>query len=1129
MQTCASSTTRAGRARLVLQLVSLLACAAPAFADGPLQFLRRPDVSGDQLVFESEGDLWLGSLERGVAMRVTSDEGHEGPAYFSPDGTTLAFTAQYDGGTDVYSMDVTGGVPERLTWDPNGATVLGFSPDGEHIVFRSRRGTTRRTRLWQVPTAGGPAELLPVPYGLFATLHDDGRIAYVPFSGEWQNWKRYRGGFADDIWLATPSSGTDGIPTFRKLTEDLGVDTQPVWVGDRIYFVSERSGVANLHVLDPGDGSSRAVTTYDDFEVRYPQTDGRLVVFEYGNGLALHDPASGDTRALDLDIRSDRIHARPRRVSALDHLFQTELGPTGKRILVSARGQILSAPAEEGDVRVVARDEAARCQYPAWAPDGRHIAYVSDVSGEEQVWLVPASGGEARPLTADHTGPLGPIVWSPDSERLLTSDREMRILLVDVASGATTLVDQSSRMSAYDHYISDYRFSPDGKWVAFARQEMNWNWTVHLYEIATGERTQVTDPLMSCYRPAFDPDGSYLVFLADRELSPRYSPVNRYFTYGEQTTKVSMVTLAADTPSPFLAKNDREDAKDDDDTDEDDETTDGDESDEADADGENDADGGDDADADADGDDEKSLPEMTIDVEGIASRVIEVPIAADRYEWIAALDDKLLLASRDREDGDGPVRLHTFDIEDEELEELASGITAYDLSFDRSKLLVRDGRSFTVFDATSSTVPSDDGKVDTGGWTLTIDPVAEWRQMFHETWRIGRDFFYDPGMHGVDWPAVRAKYEPLLEAVAVRGDLSFLQREMVAELNCGHAYVSGGDQVRAPSVPMGYLGADVEPVSGDVPAYRITRILAGDGFDLEARSPLLTPGVDVSVGDHILAVSGTPVRLDQDLQALLVGTAGRGITLTVNDRPSFEDAREVLVEPMRSERWARYYEWVAERRAYVREHGGEDLGYVHIPSMSTSGYREFAKSYYPNLDRDGLIFDVRFNGGGYIHAMLLLQMSSPQYSYFQPRHGASWSRQSWAFTGHCVALCNDGSGSNAEEFADAFQRLGLGPLIGTRTWGGEVGSGGGYRLVDGGRVSIPNYAAWVPEGGWIIEGVGVRPDVVVEDDPTLLMQGHDPQLDAAIAHLREKIADEPVVRPTPPPYPDKSSGGSDQW
>ncbi|MCA9727354.1 MAG: PD40 domain-containing protein [Candidatus Eisenbacteria bacterium] len=1090
----------------VPSIVPTIAVGAPSS-----QFLRRPDVSGDRLVFTSEGDLWLGSLERGTATRITSDEGMEGPAFFSPDGAVLAFTAEYDGGRDVYVMDVAGGAPRRLTWDPYGVTVLGWSGDGMKVIFRSDRGTTMRTRLWQVPSTGGPAEMLPLPYGELVSVHPDGRIAYVPMSGEWQNWKRYRGGFADDIWLAAPSDA-GAVPAFRRLTDDPGVDTEPVWVGDAIYFVSERGGVANLYSLDPTTGgTATAATSYDDFEVRYPQTDGHVVVFEHGDGIGLYDPATRQAREVTLDLHSDRIHARPRRVSALDGLDSYELGPTGKRILVSARGQVLSAPAEHGDVRAVAVDPGARCQYPEWSPDGTQIAYVSDVSGEEEIYIASSSGWDARRVTRDHVGPLGPLVWSPDGKRLLTSDREMRTLLVEVATGAMTTVDQSDRGGSYDLVLSQYRFSPDGKWIALTHLDPTWNWSVHLYEIATGAKTRITSPEMTCYAPAFDPEGKFLYFLADRQIDPRYSQLNHYFSYDRKLTKVSLVTLDPKTASPFLDKNDQEGT--------------GDEDDEKDKDKDKDKDGA------KDKKDGLELPKMTVVTDGLALRVAEVPVPADRYHTLEAIDGKLLLevaVDRDEDEGSGD-QLLTFDIEDKELEVLVDKLDGFDLSADRSKLLVRQGKSFTVMDASAREMPKDEGKVETDGWVMEIDPAAEWRQMFAETWRIARDFFYDPGMHGVDWPAVRAKYEPLLAAVAVRDDLTFLQKQMVAELNCGHAYIVGGDQERAPRIPMGYLGVDLEPVAGaSVPAYRITRILPGDGFDLDSRSPLLTPGIDASVGDFILAVNGRPVSLEQDFQALLVGLAGQEITLTINDQPSREGAHDVLVQPMSGERRARYYDWVESRRQYVTEHGGDDLGYLHIPDMGNRGFEEFAKHYYSNLGRDGMIYDVRFNGGGYINAMLLLQMSSPQYSFFKPRYGVSWSRQDWAFPGYSTALCNDQSGSNAEEFSDAFQRLKLGPLIGTRTWGGEVGSGGGYRLVDGGRVFIPNYGAWTPDGTWIIEGRGVDPDMVVEDDPTALMNGRDPQLDAAIAYLKKKIAEKPIVRPTPPPFPNKSTGGSDQ-
>lgn len=1100
------------------------ATGADAADAGARQFLRRPDLHGDRLVFTSEGDLWLGSIAAGTAVRITSDEGSEGPGYFSPDGTRLAFGAQYDGGVDVYVMDVDGGVPERLTWSPSGVTVLGWTPDGSGIVFRTWSADSYRNRLFTVPAAGGNPTPLPVPYGEFASIADDGRIAYVPVSAEWQHWKRYRGGLADDLWLTDPTVGS-----FERLTDHAGIDTEPVWVGGTIYFVSEREGLANLYRLDPATKAVTAATTYTDYDVRYPGTDGTRVVYEHGDGLALFDPGSGTITELDLDLHSDRIHARPRRVSALANLFGTDLGPTGKRILVSARGQVLSAPVGHGDVRTVAAEPGARCQYPAWAPDGEQFAYVSDETGEEQVFVADAfpEGPDAAPrqLTRDHVGPLGPIVWSPDGTKLLTSDRELRILLVDVKSGAVTTVAQQDRGGSYDVVLDSYTFSPDGKWIAFAFLEPNWNATVRLYEIATGTTTLVTSAGMSSYAPAFDPEGKYLFFLSDREFAPRYVSGNRYFTFGDMT-KVSFVTLAKATKSPLLTENEREGA---------DATK-------------EDEDGGEDGDGKGkDGAAKKGksgspvLPKMTVEVDGLAERIVDVPVPAARYTRVEPIEGRILLETYETEYEDeggeeqGTRKLAFLLLEppkpgkEPEAKVLVPRLTGFDLSFDRTKLFVRQGTQFKVLEAAADEVQEEAPAVETGAWTLEVDPVAEWRQMFVETWRITRDFFYDPAMHGVDWAAVRAKYEPMLAAVAVRSDLTFIQGEMVGELNCGHAYVGGGDQTHAPHVPLGYLGADFEPVPGPVPAYRITRILPGDGFDLAARSPLLTPGVDVAVGDHILAVSGVPVRTDRDLRALLAGTANRTIALTVNRAPSWDGAREVLITPLASEWKARYYAWVAGRREYLRTHGGENLGYVHIPDMSTDGFQEFGKHYYANLTKDGMVYDVRFNGGGYINAMLLLQMASPQYSFFKPRYGASWSRQDWAFPGHSVALCNDQSGSNAEEFSDAFQRLGLGPLIGTRSWGGEVGSGGGYTLVDGGWVYTPNYAAWIPEGEWIIEGIGAQPDMVVEDDPKALMEGRDPQLDAAIAYLRRKLTEEPIARPGPPPFPDKSQGGSDTW
>ena len=1101
---------RARRA-LPIALLCLFFATAAAGAGSATQFRGRPDIHGDQIVFTSEGDLWLGSIQAGTAMRITSADGVEGPARFSPDGRTIAFTAQYDGGTDVYVMDASGGMPRRLTWDPRAAIVQGWTPDGKQVLFRSRRNDPQRNnRLWAVPAAGGSARLLPIPSVEFASMHADGhRIAYVPVSAEWQHWKRYRGGEADDIWLADTLAHT-----FRRLTTDPGVDTEPLWAGDAIYFVSEREGHANLYRLDPASGEATAATTYTDYDVRYPGTDGRRVVFEHGAGLALYDPATGRVEELALELRSDRIHARERRIPALQNLAGVALGPTGKRLLVSARGQILSAPVEHGDVRPLAVQPGSRCQYPAWSADGKQVAFVSDRSGEEQIWVAPSAGGAPRQVTRDHEGPLGTLRWSPDGKWIATSDREMRVLLVSVATGAITVVDQSDRGGSYDTVNDTYCFSPDGAWLAYPRLEPDWYWAVYLYDIAGRRKIPVTSAEMNSTAPAFDPEGKLLYFLSDRGFDPKYVNPNRYFGF-DRYTKVSLVALAADGKSPFLEENDQEGVP---------------------ADSASGALKGKTAAKDAPkktgGKAEGAAPPRTrVDVAGLADRVAEVPVPADRYLSVEPVEGRLLLLTLEEPGTHEPFesvrQLRAFDLKKREVKVLVPKLSAFQVSSDRKKLLLQTEKRFTVADAGADEIAEGKGKVDTDAWTVIVNPEAEWRQIFQETWRLARDFFYDPNMHGVDWGAVGRKYEAVLPAAADRSDVNRVLGEMLAELNCGHAYIGAGDVPAAPVVPMGFLGADFEPVAGPTPAYRVTKLYPGDGFDLEARSPLLAPGLDVNVGDCILAVAGQPVRTDQDLQALLAGTAGRTIALTVNSKPSPAGAREVLVKPLPGERMTRYYDWVMSRVEYVRTHGGPDLGYVHIPDMDAAGLREFAKHYYAQLGRSGMIYDVRNNSGGYVDAMLLLQMASKPFSYFKPRYGASWTRRDWGFGGHSAALVNENTFSNGEEFCDGFQRLKLGPVIGVRSGGGEVGSGGGHPLLDGGSIYIPNYGAWVPEGKWIVEGFGAVPDFTVEQDPAALMAGRDPQLDRAIEYLKQKIAAEPVPRPVPPPFPNKARGGSD--
>jgi len=939
---------------LVLILTISISQTGEAVAEVSRSFLRRPDVRGDQLVFTSEADLWLASLSTGMSRRITTHPGMESNAHFSPDGRMLAFDAQYDGGTDVYVMPVDGGAPKRLTWDPSGARVAGWTPDGAHVLFLSRRSNPEnRSRLWMVPVGGGLPTLVPIPRADLADMAADGnRLAYVPISAERMHWKQYQGGQADDIWITNL-----GQRTFRRLTTNIGIDTTPSWAGDALYFISERDGLANLYRLNPKDGSITAITRYSDAEARYPSSDGKTVIFQHGDGLALYDIANDTVRELEIHLNSDRIHARPKRVPASSFLNEVAIGPTGKRVIIEARGQLISIPVEEGAFRLLAPLSGSRSKYPSWSRDGKQAAFISDRTGEDQVWITPADGSvNPRQLTRDHEGPLSAIQWSPDGKYLVTADSETRILLVDTKTGATTLVDQSDR----GRVNNSATFSPDGKWLAFHRENSLRNRTVYLYNIAQKRKIALTSPNLNAFTPCWDPDGKFLYFLADRQFDPSNTRLTRFFTFGE-TTKISFVTLAAETRSPFLPVNDEEGQAGPDDP----------------------AGSKEKAPSKSTRKVDSSYPEPTtvrINLEGLADRVDELPVPAESYRRIAVASGRLLMlvptdSGSGRPDAArGSHELRAFNLKEprkREVVTIAEGIDDFQVSGDRKKLLIRKGRDYLVVDASAAKIPTDAPKIDLTGVSLQVDPVEEWKQIFHESWRIARDFFYAPNMHGVDWEAVRPLYAARLENVADRSELNEILGDMIAELICSHAGVRGGDLPdSADRSPMGYLGADYQPDSGGK-AYRIIKLFRGDGFDLENRSPLLAPGLNVREGDYIL----------------LVGTAGRTTSLTINSKPATEGARQILVKPLADERKARYYDWVASRREYVRKHGGPNLGYIHLPNMSNDGMIEFAKHYYTNLDKDGIIYDDRYNTGGYISSMLILQMARKPITWFKPRYG----------------------------------------------------------------------------------------------------------------------------------------------
>ena len=1088
---------------MLVQSLALLflSLGQPTTASQPFTFQTRPDIHGDQVVYTAEGDLWLGSLKSGDARRLTSNSGPETTARFSPDGSQIAFVGAYDGSPEIYVMPTTGGSPTRLTFGSvaGGTTVLGWTPDGKSILCRAyKKNGLYMSDLYLVPASGGIPQKYPVPRAEFGAIAPDGQLAYVPASNEWMNWFEYKGGTADDIWLYNPAG-----KSFKQLTKWEGVDTTPVWAGGLIYFVSEKSGSLNLWSLDPKSGKQVQITNYTDKVVRYPGSDGRQIIFQVGAGLAKYDTVTGKTTELSFDMNSDHIHERQIRVPIADIVSSSGIGPSGKRIVIEARGQILSVPVEEGDVRVLAKPAGARCQIPTWSPDGKKIAYISDASGENEVWTMDASNGaNQKQITKGLSSNPLLLKWSPNGKLIGLQDRAGQTMLIDAASGSVTNVDTADAVGSYDSFSGRIAFTPDSRLMSFQRTNASSMSSVLVYDVEAKKIYPVSPQEFDSSGATFSPDGKFISFVAATSIKPMWSEMNDLVSLDNVGT-VYMVPLTADAVSPFIIKSMEEGEP-------------GDSAKNAGATTETGAMPGTATTAVAQ---KQTETKLEYALEGLATKSFRPPIPAGRYSSVDWVAGKLLLMSKPApvmgKGGSTIGVLSTFDIASKALVQLgpADGI---EVSADGSKTLIGVGPKQIV--VPSMTGPAPMTAIDLDGPTITINPRDEWRQIFQESWRVARDFFYDPGMHGVDWKAIRAKYESKLEMVGSRDDLTHLLEQLISELHCGHCYVGGPPADGGKLVPMGYLGADFEPAPIGV---KITKLYAGDNFGGSAVSPLLQAGLKVKVGDYILAVAGQPVLPNQDIQALLVGTVGQITSLTVNDKPTLEGARVIHVKPlsMGAQAQLHYMDWVASRVEYVKKNAGEEFGYMHVPDMTEKGYTAFAKAQRVVSDKDAVVYDFRSNGGGNLSSILLSTIGSKPIFYFHPRGSKiNWSREGLAPRGPIAALCDQDAFSDGELVIETWKKMGLGPVIGKRTGGGEVGSGGGYTLVDGGRLFIPNYGAFDPvTNKWIIEGSGATPDYEVDQDPTAVMAGKDPQLDKAIDLLKEKLKKNPRKKITTPP------------
>ncbi|MFN7940884.1 MAG: S41 family peptidase [Thermoanaerobaculia bacterium] len=1112
--------------RTAALLAFSLALVHPAFAAADTKLLRFPDVHGDRVVFTYGGDLWTAPTAGGTATRLTAHPGLEVFGKFSPDGQWIAFTGQYDGDEQVYVMPAQGGEPRQLTFDPARGPltprwgydhqVYGWTPDGKAVLFRSLMDgwDLGQSRLYTVPLEGGLPEALPMALSGAGDLSPDRqRAVFSPLFRDFRTWKRYSGGWAQDLWIMDLASHDA-----ENITHHPRTDRDPMWIGDSIWFASDRDGKLNLYSYDPASKKTAQATHSTEWDVRWPSKgDAGEIVYELGGGLHVFDTRSGTDRAISISVPTDGLDARPKHVAVGDRIEDFGLSPKGERALFTARGDVFTAPIEKGQPRNLTRSSNAHEREAAWSPDGSRVAYISDRTGEEEIWLAAQDGSKpATQLTSGGQARRYGPRWSPDGSRLAFADKDGRLWVVEVATKKLVEVAKDSQAR-----LGDYSWSPDSRYLAFSLSNRNqlrslWIWPVD------GSATRVTEASFNAVEPVWDPAGDYLFYLADRELGPQFGQYELDYAVNK-ATGIFALALRKDVAAPFPPESDEVAIEK--------RPAPGGEADKqapADAKGVAAAakKGGEDKKAGEEKSDKAAPKPIRIDFEGLAARVTRVPVPFDNYTNLNANAENLIVARQgapffDREPT-SPTALVVFHRKDRKLTEIASDVQGYAVSSDGSKILLRTGDGFHLAEAGPG---GKDGQKSVSTAELALDrvPREEWATIFDEAWRRYRDYFYVANMHGYDWRKLRDQYRPLLAYVAHRSDLNYVIGEMIAELSVSHAYVEGGDWKlpERPRVAMPGARFALDRAAG---RYRIDRILEGQNDEERYRSPLTEVGVDAHVGDYVLAIDGEDLAGTDNPYRLLRHKADKTVTLTLSSRPSLDGARQVTFRPIRSETDLLYYDWVKRCRDRVTAATGGKIGYLHVPDMGGDGLREFIKWYYPQLDKQGLIVDVRDNGGGFISQMLIERlMRKPLEVDFGRLLDYPQVYPSGTFPGPMVGMLNETTASDGDIFSAMFRQAGLGPLIGKRSWGGVVGISGHGPLLDGGDIFVPEAgSADARTGAWIIEGHGVDPDIEVENDPRSLIEGKDPQLERAIAEIQKRVAEHPGQLPPRPADPVKT-------
>jgi len=1072
-----------------MRLLALLA--APLFvfaADTQPLLLQQPTLSQNFIVFAYAGDLWRVPRQGGEAARLTSGTGTESNPIFSPDGSQIAFRGEYEGNGDIYVVPAAGGQPKRLTYHPENDVPVAWSPDGKQIVFRTIRDSySRFTRLYIVSTDGGFPDPVELPMAYDGSYSPDGlQMAYMPISPAFAMWKNYRGGQATKIWLARLSDGH-----VSEIPRENANDFNPMWVGSKVYFLSDRGGAVSLWSYDTAAQKVTEAIHNAGLDLKSASAGPGAIVYEQFGQLHLYDLKSGKAAKVAITVSGDLPALRPRYENVSRAINHASLSPTGARALFEARGDLFTVPVEKGDVRNLTETSGVFERFPAWSPDGKSIAYFSDESGEYQLHIRPQNGAaEVRTISPGKPAFYYDPVWSPDSKKIVYRDSLLQLWIINAAGGTPVLIDRDT----YDVPARNLKphWSPDSKWISYTRLMKNHLRAVHLYSIQSGRTTQVSDGMSSAEDAQFDPNGKYLYFTASTDTALTTAWLDMSSEGHSVTRSVYITVLNQNDPSPLAPESDEE----------------------------KNAEEAKEISASA-----KTPPAsapktpvtVQIDLENIGQRILALPIPARDYWTLTVGKTGVLFLQEVIRSPEGPptFAVQKFDLKTRKTEKVVEGISSLAVSANGEKMLYKLGPVWTVAGTSVPNKPGE-GVLKLENMQARIDPRAEWKQMYNDAWRIERDFFYDPSLHGMPYESTKKRFEPYLSGIGSRADLTYLFQEMLGGMSVGHLRTGGGSLPPVPTPRTGLLGADYKLEHG---VYRITRVYSGENWNPNLKAPLTQPGVNAKAGEYLLAVNGRDLRAPANLYAYFDQTAGRPVTLKIGPNADGSQAREVTVIPVPSELGLRNLAWIEANRRKVDRLSHSRLAYVYMPNTGEGGFTYFNRYYFAQLGKEGAIIDDRFNGGGQIADYVIEQLERKQTNFFMTRAGEPFTTPQNAIFGPKAMIVNEYSSSGGDAMPWLFRDRKIGPVVGKRTWGGLVGIFGAPPLMDGGFLTAPNLAFYNLKGEWDVENHGVTPDYDVEFDPAEVRKGHDPQLEKAVSLLMQDLEKHPMPKYPTPAFP----------